>query len=226
MRSHKESVFIPTSAILLPNREMAHFGDLGKLSEHLENRSIHFTRALNILAGNLRRDIVGFSGWESFVNQGKSKIKVKGKIGTPGIDTFFTGDRFCTIASAATIEALSRICPSVEFYMIKTYVDKNREKWSDPKHKITEDEHVFVCAVDLKSDTTKFIDPTYAQIDHRFIGKFLITDVDNANEFYRSNGSKLKMGGIGLSTNSLLFHGQEDFGLRSEDFYQLATTLI
>jgi hypothetical protein len=165
----KESIIVPKPEIQLEN-----FDDL---SEFLSSREALFENRLASfsLASKIRH------GWQKI----NYEYGVLDKMRSTPEKGLFTGSGLCSVASQAIIDGIQDSSKSITLSAIQMLADLYAENWQMTSD-ITVHPHVVVKAVDQQGDI-RYIDPTYAQIDHRIAGKIVLSTPEEFKKRYTIN---------------------------------------
>lgn len=156
---------IRTSDIIVPEQTpLTSFADIEEL---LDKRSALFTSRLAAITTDSER------GYQN-LSLGKDNMVVKTKpYRYPG--ELFTGRGLCIVAAVAVRDGLRRRLNREDFTVstVSILTDFSAENWSDTKYRSGVGRHEIAAVKDIEAGNTLYVDPTYAQVDHRKAGKIV-----------------------------------------------------
>lgn len=218
-----ERVFIPEADIIGKENSLP-IQNIPALYTHIAQRSPYFTFALEQLAASLDPHIVGKNaGWEHFGKSGGNIVKNKSK--SPSGD-FFSGERLCTIGAVACKEALEHISSDFTYMVAEVSTDTYSEYWDNPSYELAPIAHYLVVGTANTTRERFIIDPTYAQIDHRFAGRILFEPLELATDYYLNHFPHLELKEYILDGRKLVKLGAIMYGLEQKSYEQLVKALL
>lgn len=169
---------------ILFSREQVVLSTVDDLKGHIRRRERLFLSRLGSISLSMSKQPGDITGWEDISN-GNGLIRKK--TGIPSQDGIFTGSGLCFIASFALLEGLSLTTNSFSFDQAGFFTDMHAENWGNDRYNIQPLGHYIVRATQQDSGEKVFLDPTYAQVDHRAAGRIAIIGEDQLNHYYRNS---------------------------------------
>lgn len=206
-------------------KEAINVNSISELTDHLRQRQGYFLSTLQAITNSKDTDS---GGWQSLSRDQDNKINKQKSISSK--DTVFTGSWQCVIASRAIQEGIEDIIQknnldiSVKLGDVNTTY--NAEDWDSHKPTYSADnpDHTIVKVVDNKTKEVYYFDPTYAQIDHRYAGKFLCITQKDFPKYYKDQEGVSRFG------IPSIYYDEEwrkslPYGITKADFDRLVTTI-
>jgi hypothetical protein len=153
---------------ILHRTETVNLSSFEEIRNRLEQRSALFTSRLAAISRFTGRGV-------EHIELDKHNMVVKRPADRYPKD-LFTGQALCIVASHAVRDGL-RGMVNPESFVIATVglkTDFQAERWGDIDHKPKIGEHDIVEITEAASGAVMYVDPTYAQVDHRTAGKIAV----------------------------------------------------
>jgi hypothetical protein len=156
-----------------------------ELLQHVAERQAYFTSTLAAIVSQEKyftgRQIIGRNNDGTILKQDVESEELEG---------IFTGQYWCATAAVAIGEALENIAATNGFQVTVEIANISTDFFAEDGPNRTLQDGAFshtILKVTDPDQKSHYIDPTYAQVDHRFSGKIVIIPEHQFNDLYKSN---------------------------------------
>jgi hypothetical protein len=158
---------------------------LDELLQHVAERQAYFISTLAAVLHEEDR----FTGWQSIEKNPDDSVE-KWDIEGEQKNGIFTGQYWCVTAAVAIGEALQQIVKKNNLQIVIEIANIDTDFYAENGvSRVLKDtllSHTILKITD-QNKKSYFIDPTYAQVDHRFSGKIVIIPESQYDQLYKTN---------------------------------------
>lgn len=165
--------------------------NLSALENHLSAHAPLFLSRLALFTFNPENPYFG----PEIIQQGESGLISKSEVSADSIDNpqqpLFTSRMLCTLSSLLVKLAIEELAPNkFRSSIIEIKTDFTAENWGNPHHNPHFLPHDIVKVTEEATDLSRYVDASYAQVDHRVIGHILISPPEQLETYYLRDPQK------------------------------------
>lgn len=177
---------MPTSVIQLESiirPEYVRLSSLSQVEAHVARRQGLFLNRLAFFLRDFSRDGFELLGvGESGITEKRRRDNGEGRdVG------LFTARDLCMPAVFALQDGLMDIATeNLSVQVVQLQTNFSAENWGNSSYTLTDGPHALLEVTDTSTAEILYIDPTYGQIDHHYVGRMLFLRPDEVDKFYRT----------------------------------------